>query len=223
MRAAKKFWRRAGCPEANSSGGSTVRATCRGECDAGARDQPGKNKTRAGGWGRDVSRIRRMRSHRDGTRSGNIATAALAVETTRWPLSAAGPSGDAVPVNRVARRAARGHHHRCLRPLRPRDEVTDVGDGTTAGSLALGGRRVEVQRPRVRHNGREVPLTTWEGLGDDDPLNRRAVEQMLIGVSTRKYRRSLEDVPADVVERGISKSAVSRRFVAATGKQLRRG
>lgn len=92
--------------------------------------------------------------------------------------------------------------------------------GTTAGSLALGGRRVEVQRPRVRHDGREVPLKTWEGLGDDDPLNRRAVEQMLIGVSTRKYRRSLENVPAEVVERGTSKSAVSRRFVAATGKQL---
>ena len=92
--------------------------------------------------------------------------------------------------------------------------------GTTTGSLALGGRRVEVQRPRARHNGREVPLKTWEGLGDDDPLNRRAVTQMLVGVSTRKYRRSLEDVPADVVERGTSKSAVSRRFVAATGKQL---
>lgn len=92
--------------------------------------------------------------------------------------------------------------------------------GTTAGSLALGGRRVEAQRPRVRHNGREVPLKTWEGLGDEDPLNRRAVTQMLIGVSTRKYRRSLENVPADVVERGTSKSAVSRRFVAATGKQL---
>jgi len=43
---------------------------------------------------------------------------------------------------------------------------------------------------------------------------------MVIGVSTRKYRRSLEDVPADVVEHGTRKSAVSRRFVAATGKKL---
>jgi transposase-like protein len=65
-----------------------------------------------------------------------------------------------------------------------------------------------------------VPLKTWEGLEDQDPLNHRAVEQMVIGVSTRKYRRSLENVPADVVERGTSKSAVSRRFVAATGKKL---
>lgn len=92
--------------------------------------------------------------------------------------------------------------------------------GTTPGSLALGGRRVEVRRPRVRKDGHEVPLRTWEALAGDDPLNRRAVEQMVIGVSTRKYRRSLEDMPTGVAEHGTSKSAVSRRFVAATGKKL---
>lgn len=92
--------------------------------------------------------------------------------------------------------------------------------GTVPGSLALGGRRVEVRRPRMRQDGREVPLPTWEALASEDPLNRRAVEQMVIGVSTRKYRRSLENMPSGVVERGTSKSAVSRRFVAATGKKL---
>lgn len=89
-------------------------------------------------------------------------------------------------------------------------------NGTTAGSLALGGRRVEVRRPRVRRDGREVPLATWENVASEDPLNRRAVEQMLIGVSTRKYERSLEKVPEDVKTRGTSRSAVSRRFVAMT-------
>ncbi|WAS91832.1 IS256 family transposase [Nannocystis punicea] len=95
-------------------------------------------------------------------------------------------------------------------------------NGTTAGSLALGGRRVEVQRPRVRKDGKEVNLATWDRLASEDPLNRRAVEQMLIGVSTRKYGRSLETVPEDVKTRGTSKSAVSRRFVAATGAELDR-
>ena len=55
------------------------------------------------------------------------------------------------------------------------------------------------------------------------PCSQRSVwksHTLVIGVSTRKYRRSLEKVPADVVERGTSKSAVSRRFVAATGKKL---
>ncbi|PCC68471.1 Transposase, Mutator family [Nannocystis exedens] len=65
-------------------------------------------------------------------------------------------------------------------------------------------------------------LATWDRLASEDPLNRRAVEQMLIGVSTRKYGRSLEKVPEDVKTRGTSKSAVSRRFVAATGAELER-
>src|SRR5260370_9067697 len=43
---------------------------------------------------------------------------------------------------------------------------------------------------------------------------------MVIGVSTRKYRRALEDLPPEVKERGTSKSAVSRRFIAATTKEL---
>jgi transposase-like protein len=37
---------------------------------------------------------------------------------------------------------------------------------------------------------------------------------MAIGVTTRRYARSLDPVPADVEERATSKSAVSRRFVA---------
>lgn len=92
--------------------------------------------------------------------------------------------------------------------------------GTTAGSLALGGRRVEVRRPRVRQDGHEVPMATWEQLSSDDPLQQRAVEQMLIGVSTRKYGRSLEKVPEEVKTKGTSRSAVSRRFVAATTAEL---
>jgi transposase-like protein len=67
-------------------------------------------------------------------------------------------------------------------------------------------------------DGHEVPLATWDAFDNDDALNKRAVEQMVIGVSTRKYRRSLEVV--DVKTRGTSKSAVSRRFVAMTQAKL---
>ena len=74
---------------------------------------------------------------------------------------------------------------------------------------------------RVRADGREVPLPTFQALAHTDPLNRRVVEQMLVGVATRQYARSLEPLPADVVSRGTSKSSVSRRFVAKTTAQLR--
>ena len=91
--------------------------------------------------------------------------------------------------------------------------------GTAPGELALGGRRVAVRRPRVRAvGGDEVALKTWEAFAQEDALMQRAVEQMVIGVSTRKYERSLE--PIDVKTRGVSKSAVSRRFVAMTQSKL---
>jgi transposase-like protein len=54
----------------------------------------------------------------------------------------------------------------------------------------------------------------------EDPLNRRVVEQMLVGVATRQYARSLEPLPSTMATRGVSKSAVSRRFVAKTAAQL---
>ncbi len=57
-------------------------------------------------------------------------------------------------------------------------------------------------------------------MADVDPLNRRVVEQMLVGVATRRYARSLEPVPATMRSPGTSKGAVSRRFVAKTAAQL---
>jgi putative transposase len=92
--------------------------------------------------------------------------------------------------------------------------------GTVSSEVVLGGRKVAVRRPRVQADGHEVPLPTFEAMADVDPLNRRVVEQMLVGVATRRYARSLESMPATLRSRGTSKSAVSRRFVAKTAAQL---
>lgn len=93
--------------------------------------------------------------------------------------------------------------------------------GHVSGELVMGGRRVNVSRPRVRtRDGREAVLPSWATFSAEDPLRERALEQMLIGVSTRRYGRSLEALPEAVVARGTSKSAVSRRFVAATEAQM---
>jgi putative transposase len=93
--------------------------------------------------------------------------------------------------------------------------------GHLASSLVLGGRRVAVSRPRARSiEGRELRLPSWREWSARDPLDRRAMEQMVLGVSTRRYARSLEPVPQTVQVRGVSKSAVSERFVYGTERKL---
>jgi putative transposase len=96
-----------------------------------------------------------------------------------------------------------------------------VRAGHVPSSLVLGGRRVEIQRPRARStDGHELHLPSWQGWSSHDPLDERAFEQMVLGVSTRRYARSLEPLPEEVEVGGISKSAVSERFVIGTERRL---
>ena len=68
--------------------------------------------------------------------------------------------------------------------------------GHVASSLVLGGRRVAVSRPRARSlDGHELKLPSWQEWSARDPLEQRAMEQMVLGVSTRRYARSLEPLP----------------------------
>jgi putative transposase len=91
-----------------------------------------------------------------------------------------------------------------------------VRHGHEAGEVTLGGRRVTVERPRVRSaDGREeVTLRTYEHFADRDQLSRVVLERMLAGVSTRRYRRTQEPVGSEVEQaaRSTSRSAVSRAF-----------
>ena len=53
--------------------------------------------------------------------------------------------------------------------------------GSTAGSLVMGGRRVTLPRPRVRSvAGREVELPAWTQWSREDPLEQRALQQMIL-------------------------------------------
>jgi len=93
--------------------------------------------------------------------------------------------------------------------------------GSMPSSLTLGGRRVQVERPRMRsREGHELPLPSWRAWSARDPPEQRALEQIVLGVSTRRYARSLEALPLELEVRGVGKSAVSERFVAGTTKKL---
>lgn len=102
---------------------------------------------------------------------------------------------------------------------------TALRHGHESGEVTLGGRRVAVERPRVRSadGSAEVRLRTYEHFADRDPLTRSVLERMLAGVSTRGYRRTQEPVGAAVEQqaRSTSRSAVSRTFVERTRGALR--
>lgn len=86
-------------------------------------------------------------------------------------------------------------------------------------SVGLGGRRVGVDKPRVRSlAGEEMTLPTWAAFQGEEILSEMATERMLAGLSSRRYRVGLE--PVGRRGSGTSKSAVSRRFVARTEKSL---
>ncbi len=102
---------------------------------------------------------------------------------------------------------------------------TAVRHGQEGGEVTLGGRRVPVERPRVRaaDGSGEVRLATYAHFADRDPLTAVVLEQMLAGVSTRRFERTREPVGEEVLERerSTSKSAVSREFVGRTSEHLR--
>jgi putative transposase len=99
-----------------------------------------------------------------------------------------------------------------------------VRHGHEAGGVTLGGRRVVVERPRVRSadGGHEIGLATYEYFADRDPLTKAVLERMLAGVSTRRYVRLQEPVGEEVEQaaRSTSKSSVSRAFVERTRESL---
>ena len=98
-----------------------------------------------------------------------------------------------------------------------------IRGGTTPSAVTLGGRRISLRRPRARTlEGEEVELPSFVFAANRDPLDEHTLEAIAAGVSSRKYRRTLEELPAGVHESSASKSAVSRRFVALTQKRMRK-
>jgi putative transposase len=106
---------------------------------------------------------------------------------------------------------------------RDRDRIAKR-HGHTDGEVTLGGRRVQISRPRVRSadDSEEIALDSYQEFSLRDLLGQVMLERMLAGVSTRKSVRVDEPVGERVVAeaRSTSKSAVSRAFIAGTRTAL---
>jgi putative transposase len=96
--------------------------------------------------------------------------------------------------------------------------------GHEDGSMTLGGRRVQVRRPRMRtaDDEHELPVATYEYFADRDPLTRAVMDRMLAGVSTRRFVDVGEPVggEVEVSSSTTSKTSVSDMFIERTGTAL---
>ena len=105
---------------------------------------------------------------------------------------------------------------------RPNAQRHAYRGGHTQSSVVLGGQRIGVRRPRVRSNSQavELSLPTYEWAAATEPLNRATLHAIAAGVTTRRYRGTVEELPEGEESSAVSKSAVSRRFVALSTEQL---
>jgi len=97
--------------------------------------------------------------------------------------------------------------------------------GRTVGKLGFHGGKVAIERPRVRaRSGAEMAIPSWEAAQAEDWLGRWAMNLMLINVSTRRFRHAVRLPEGDIAAppgAGVSKSAVSRRFVALSAERMK--
>ena len=96
-----------------------------------------------------------------------------------------------------------------------------VRGGTTRSSVVLGGQRIAVTKPRARSLRRgELELPSFAWAAHRDPLEMATVASIAAGVSTRRYAGTLDELPEPDEPSSVSKSAVSRRWVALSQVQL---
>ena len=93
--------------------------------------------------------------------------------------------------------------------------------GRQAGSIYLADQKLPITVPRVRDRdaGHEVPLTTYQQLQAPRAHDLGLFRRVLGGLSCREYQAAAEAVPAAF---GLARTSVSRRFIQASARELRR-
>ena len=91
--------------------------------------------------------------------------------------------------------------------------------GRQQGSVYLGDQKVSITVPRVRNlrRGQEVPLASYQALGQPRRAEEAALLKVLKGLSCRDYESCVEPVAETF---GLAASSLSRRFIRASAKKL---
>lgn len=90
--------------------------------------------------------------------------------------------------------------------------------GSQPGHVKLGGKRIQVDRPRLRDRaGHEVAVPAYGVLKTDPKAGERALNRVLRGVSTREYKGIFDEAGQEI---GLSKTTVSRMSSKAAEAKL---
>lgn len=100
----------------------------------------------------------------------------------------------------------------------PEREMTRYG--SQRGSIAVAGRKVRVEKPRVRmaDGSGEIELSSYERLKRGEAMRDAVLESVTRGVSARDYAGV---VTASCEGFGMTKSSVSRQFIKASVGKLK--
>jgi len=94
--------------------------------------------------------------------------------------------------------------------------------GRQFGVVSLSERKLRIEKTRMRKKGKgagkQVPNPAYDAMVMNSRLGSRILEILMRGVSTRKYKEILPEM-VDTV--GVSKSQISREFIAASEKHLK--
>jgi len=91
--------------------------------------------------------------------------------------------------------------------------------GSNPGSVFLGDQKVGLRIPRLRNRktNQEIPLQSYEALQNPSTINDAVLRRVINGISCRKYEQAVQSIPETF---GISKDAISNKFVRASSKKL---
>jgi len=92
--------------------------------------------------------------------------------------------------------------------------------GTQPGYVVYGGRKVSIQKPRIRaKGGKELTLQSYEAFQQGGRMQRAVARKLTHQVSTRNYAAAIDDCLEGY---GIDKSSVSRQWKVATAGELQK-
>jgi putative transposase len=95
----------------------------------------------------------------------------------------------------------------------------DLGKwGFQKGSVYVGQKKVRINHPRLRNNGKEVPLRLYDRLKQRDAFSQEMLSKAMRGLSGRKYRETVSELAQGF---GLSASSISNRYVEASLKKLK--